>query len=125
MAKVQPDGARDCRHSDDYGLRAEFFARVAGFGIENELPVFVVALPRSGTTLVEQILASHSLVFGAGEIKLASGAMAALGGHGADFIAGLRQLNYQTDGDLAARHLERLRALNPTALRIVDKMPDN
>ena len=46
----------------------QFFARVSGFGLETELPVFVVGLPRSGTTLVEQILASHSRVFGAGEL---------------------------------------------------------
>ena len=43
-----------------------FFERAGGFGLESELPVFVVGLPRSGTTLVEQILASHSQVFGAG-----------------------------------------------------------
>ena len=46
----------------------DFFERVRGFGLESELPVFVVGLPRSGTTLIEQILASHSQVFGAGEI---------------------------------------------------------
>ena len=38
----------------------DFFERVRGFGLESELPVFVVGLPRSGTTLIEQILASHS-----------------------------------------------------------------
>ena len=38
----------------------DFFQRVRGFGLESELPVFVVGLPRSGTTLIEQILASHS-----------------------------------------------------------------
>ena len=58
----------------------DFFERVRGFGLESELPVFVVGLPRSGTTLIEQILASHSQVFGAGEIKLARDTMAALGG---------------------------------------------
>ena len=51
--------------------------------------------------------------------------MAALGGQGADFIEGLRRLDRETAGRLASRHLERLRALNRTALRIVDKMPDN
>src|SRR5262249_51869432 len=47
-----------------------FFERMAGFGVDNERPVFVVGLPRSGTTLTEQVLASHSQVFGAGEIGL-------------------------------------------------------
>ena len=69
----------------------DFFERVRGFGLESELPVFVVGLPRSGTTLIEQILASHSQVFGAGEIKLARDTMAALGGQGADSIEGLRR----------------------------------
>ena len=44
----------------------DFFERVRAFGLDSDLPVFVVGLPRSGTTLVEQILASHSRVFGAG-----------------------------------------------------------
>ncbi len=103
----------------------DFFERVRGFGLESELPVFVVGLPRSGTTLVEQILASHSQVFGAGEIHLAGETVTALGGQGADSIEGLRQLDRETTRRLAAQHLERLRTLNPTALRIVDKMPDN
>ncbi|MGO9112299.1 MAG: sulfotransferase, partial [Thermoguttaceae bacterium] len=103
----------------------DFFQRVRGFGLESELPVFIVGLPRSGTTLIEQILASHPQVFGAGEIKLAGDTMAARGGQSADCIEGLRRLNRQTAGDLASRHLEKLRALNLTALRIVDKMPNN
>ena len=103
----------------------DFFERVHGFGLESELPVFVVGLPRSGTTLIEQILASHSQVFGAGEIQLSRDTMASLGGQVADFIEGVRRLDRQTAHDLASRHLERLRALNGTALRIVDKMPDN
>ena len=70
----------------------DFFARVRGFGLETELPVFVVGLPRSGTTLIEQILASHCQVFAAGEIQLARDTMAALGGQGADSIEGLRRV---------------------------------
>jgi tetratricopeptide (TPR) repeat protein len=103
----------------------DFFQRVRGFGLDTELPVFVVGLPRSGTTLVEQILASHSQVFGAGEIALGRDTMAALGEKGADCIDGLRRLDRPTAIRLASRHLDSLRALHGTALRIVDKMPDN
>ena len=103
----------------------DFFERVRGFGSESEIPVFVVGLPRSGTTLIEQILASHWQVFGAGEIKLVRDTKAALGRQDADFIEGLGQLNRETAGRLASWHLERIRALNRRALRIVDKMPEN
>ena len=44
-------------------------AAKADIGARSELPVFIVGMPRSGTTLVEQILASHPLVHGAGELK--------------------------------------------------------
>ena len=86
-----------------------FFERVRGFGVESELPVFVFGLPRSGTTLIEQILASHSHVFGAGKIALVQDTMVALGGQGPDSIEGLRQLDRATAQRLAFRHLERLR----------------
>jgi tetratricopeptide (TPR) repeat protein len=46
----------------------EFFAASVGGGSRSELPVFIVGMPRSGTTLVEQIAASHSRIFGAGEL---------------------------------------------------------
>ena len=42
--------------------------RLAGHGCQSEAPIFVVGMPRSGTTLVEQILSSHTDVFGAGEM---------------------------------------------------------
>jgi tetratricopeptide (TPR) repeat protein len=56
----------------------EFFDRVRGFGLEPRRPVFIFGLPRSGTTLVEQILASHPQVFGAGELKLVRDALRSL-----------------------------------------------
>ncbi len=45
-----------------------YFRQVAGWGTATDLPVFIIGMPRSGSTLVEQILASHPRVFGAGEL---------------------------------------------------------
>ncbi len=103
----------------------DFFARVRGFGLEAEVPVFVVGLPRSGTTLVEQILASHSEVAGAGEITLVGDTLAALAEPDADFIERLGRLDRPTAQRLASRHLERLCATSRAALRVVDKTPEN
>src|SRR5207244_12471321 len=55
-----------------------FFERVRGFGLETERPIFIVGLPRSGTTLTEQILATHSQVLRAGEPRFARCASPAL-----------------------------------------------
>ena len=52
-----------------YVFSQDFVQRNAGSGDPSEQPVFIVGMPRSGTTLVEQILASHSKVFGAGELN--------------------------------------------------------
>jgi tetratricopeptide (TPR) repeat protein len=103
----------------------DLFGRLRGFGSQSELPVFVVGLPRSGTTLVEQILASHNQVFGAGEIRLVRDTITAISGQATDFAEGPGPLDRQTVDRLASRHVERLRALDPAALRIVDKMPEN
>lgn len=107
-----------------------FFERVRGFGLDSERPVFVVGLPRSGTSLLEQVLASHSRVFGAGEQRLARQDFEILGGGGdgiseARAMDKLQTIDAETVRQLAQGHLDRLAALNGTAERIVDKMPDN
>jgi hypothetical protein len=110
-----------------------FFGRVRHLGAETERPIFIVGLPRSGTTLIEQILARHSQVFGAGELRLAREDFEMLsGGQAATAVAldtqafeHLARLDAATACRLAERHLERLRALNEPALRVADKMPDN
>lgn len=53
-------------------IKAEDFVAAAKQGIDSPKPVFVVGMPRSGTTLLEQVIASHPAAFGAGELKLAS-----------------------------------------------------
>jgi tetratricopeptide (TPR) repeat protein len=95
---------------------------------DSELPVFIIGMPRSGTSLVEQILANHPAVFGAGELR-----------HIERIGKSLKLTPAAEDGDCAQlsdpeqkvldaaaeSHLERLRALGGDALRVTDKMPYN
>jgi Sulfotransferase family len=90
-------------------------------------PVFIVGMPRSGTTLVEQILAAHRDVFGAGERTALSHAFGTLGGSDADPSAPQRiaTLDLEALDRAAERYLAELHAIAPGARRIVDKMPGN
>jgi tetratricopeptide (TPR) repeat protein len=89
-------------------------------GDVSERPVFVVGMLRSGTSLTEQILASHPAVFGAGELPFWQTAFAAyeaaeLAGHqGASLIPGM-----------ARDYTDHLTALSGDARRIIDKLPLN
>jgi tetratricopeptide (TPR) repeat protein len=78
--------------------------------IRSEIPVFIVGMPRSGTTLVEQIAASHPSVFGAGELV------------DIQLIASGRNPLHPS---VARGHLEKLRRLAPNAARVINKTPDN
>jgi tetratricopeptide (TPR) repeat protein len=96
-----------------------FFASIANWGSPSELPVFIVGMPRSGTSLVEQIAATHSQVFGAGELKHI-GTLAAELKPRRD--APMQRANLQR---LAEDHLARLAALGGNTRRVIDKLPDN
>lgn len=108
-----------------------YFRRVAGFGVDSKLPVFIVGMPRSGTTLCEQILASHSQVIGAGELNDISLIVSKLREpsedltENRDFAAYAQSLDLDTVRKTAFRHLRRLESRAPKAARIVDKMPVN
>jgi len=86
----------------------------------SQLPVFIIGMPRSGTSLIEQILASHPQVFGAGELTFWDGAFAAYCEAGPQSDAGARLIPGMGDD-----YLERLTAVSGAALRSVDKMPAN
>jgi tetratricopeptide (TPR) repeat protein len=94
----------------------DFFAHARHWGESSELPVFIVGMPRSGTSLVEQIASSHPDVFGAGELRDID-----------NIAAALRCTEYRPDSiKVAARkQLDRLRVLGGSALRVIDKMPHN
>lgn len=90
-------------------------------------PVFIVGMPRSGTTLIEQILASHPNVFGAGELidlhEVIHGAVGAITGQ--PFTAWAPKLTADDFQHLGEEYLERVWRLNPEAAYITDKMPAN
>ena len=112
------------------GFTPQLFEQVAGGGLDDARPVFVFGLPRSGTTLVEQILASHSRIHGAGELRLTRRSFDAIPEvveHPGPALEGIARLTPAAVRRLAERHLERLDRLaeGRPAERIVDKMPDN
>jgi hypothetical protein len=109
-----------------------FFCRLVGAGLETRLPVFVFGLPRSGTTLVEQILASHPQVYGAGELQLAKQSLSELPAvlqRAAAPLACVPELDLSALRTLAEWHLARLQECDTRgaqrAQRFVNKMPDN
>ncbi len=92
-------------------------------------PVLVVGVTRSGSSLVEQILASHPKVFGAGELSYLSEAAFAANtsewSRGEEFPKVWNHLSVSRANELASSYLSRIGALNSTATYVTDKMPEN
>jgi tetratricopeptide (TPR) repeat protein len=106
----------------------EYFARVHGFGSQSDLPAFIVGMPRSGTTLVEQILASHPDVLGAGELRNMKRLLTGLPSEVAslaDYPECLSRLDRDAADRVAERYLEDLQRLGGDRLRVADKLPMN
>jgi tetratricopeptide (TPR) repeat protein len=114
------------------GFTPQLFERLAGAGDDTRQPVFVFGMPRSGTTLVEQVLASHSRVHGAGELRLAREVFVSIPdllGRPDEMLPCLEALDAEHVRQLSRRHREGLdailQAITPRPDRVVDKMPDN
>jgi len=100
----------------------------AGQGDPSPLPVFVVGMPRSGTTLIEQILASHPQVFGAGEILAMPNAVYGVATSEApqqQFPEAVPGMSVEQIRRIGEDYVNRVRALAPTAGRVVDKALGN
>ena len=96
--------------------------RLAGAGHPSDRPVFIIGMPRSGTTLIEQILASHPLVHGAGELPLVGQLAGRLPRAGEGLAEALTPDQLER---LGAEYAGRLQALAPGAARVIDKLPGN
>lgn len=115
----------------------DFFQQTQGFGNPSTVPIFVVGMPRSGTTLTEQILASHPQVFGVGERNFGIQGFNSLSGvmgqpRGTPIWTVFDQIAQPHIRPIANWHLSRLEELVAKAgleidpdQYVVDKMPDN
>lgn len=105
-----------------------FFAERRGFGLADDRPVFVVGMPRSGTTLTEQIIAAHPAARGFGELQDLPQLSKSLGGglkNPQAFAAAVTALDAGAARALAQRYLAAYRDADPALRRLVDKRPHN
>ncbi|MGN6653468.1 sulfotransferase [Trinickia sp.] len=127
-ASFDYDGEQIGRWMED--LRTIFtperYSRLAGLGQASALPVFVIGMPRSGTTLIEQILSSHPQVAGAGELSALRLSIDEIGRFPDCVVA----LDGEPDAQAKLRqcaqaYLARLAPLAGGRPHVVDKMPGN
>ncbi len=124
---------------------ADRFQHYPRASLEDEMPIFIVGMPRSGTTLAEQIISSHRDVHGAGELTEISALVRSTWGDGEQaseaantpfrivdgdgssngLIPDLQQVTTDQLNGLAERYLEKLRSVAGDASRVTDKMPYN
>ena len=121
------DAQRDFINAIVETFSPEFMARATALAQDDERPVFILGMPRAGTTLVEQIAASHPQVYGAGELTFFPEQLPALlrrAGQTSTYPRGIgRRLNEL--GALAPRYLAVLASRAGQARRVSDKMPYN
>nr|WP_245295146.1 tetratricopeptide repeat-containing sulfotransferase family protein [Pseudaminobacter manganicus] len=104
-----------------------FFEKHRPSDIVDDTPIFVVGMPRSGTTLIEQIIASHPQVYGAGELNILKTAV----GKGfpldmkGGFPAGIRDMPDKAFADAGQDYLDMLHKAFRSQRHVTDKMPGN
>ena len=109
---------------------APFFVARAGVGVPDPDPIFIVGLPRSGSTLIEQILASHLQVEGTQELADIQRLVLGLRGHQSEghhpgYPGVLTELTPEDFRRLGKRYITDTRAYRKDKLFFIDKMPNN
>ena len=103
-----------------------FIKKFAHCGSDSEIPVFIIGMPRTGTTLIEQIIASHPEGEGAGELTEIGRIHSRICPSEKTSTKDLeRNLNKEDLASYANEYLKVLRSTRENASRIVDKLPDN
>lgn len=114
-----------------FGFNNELFKNRPDQGVDSTLPVYVLGMPRSGTTLVEQIISGHSEIFGAGELGLIPQVVEGLNrwerhvGSGRVYPDAVDDLTPKVSAGIANKVLKDLQELAPEAKHVVDKLPHN
>ena len=129
-ALMRYDPARDEAWAERIvrGFDAALLREKRGQGEPSQLPLFILGMPRSGSTLAEQILASHPQVHGAGEIAEAGRMLEDLAGlrpDAADYVAACRAASATELRRIGAASLARLAALGRGKARVTNKTPGN
>jgi tetratricopeptide (TPR) repeat protein len=104
---------------------AELLERCRGGGDASVTPIFILGMPRSGTTLIEQILTSHPRIHGAGELSALSSAANNVPGHAMSYPESCANLDREAIGRLATAYLQRQPALPAGKSLMTDKTPGN
>jgi tetratricopeptide (TPR) repeat protein len=108
----------------------EFFAQRKDFGCPSPDPIFIVGLPRAGSTLLEQILASHSMVEGTRELAEIPRLVHAIHGRNPDestpgYPAALKETSAEQFARYGATYLADTRIYRTSKSFFIDKMPNN
>jgi tetratricopeptide (TPR) repeat protein len=106
----------------------KFFKAREGWGSDSKRPIFIVGMPRSGTTLVETILGAHPQVFAAGEletIKRLSRTMGDIVPEDRGGALNVQQLSWYGAEICAQRYLDVIKRKNATVDHVTDKLPHN
>ena len=112
-------------------FNADLFRERQNLGVENNLPIIIVGMPRSGTTLTEQIISSHPKVIGAGEVVFwgrAPTAMPLRLSTTTDYPECIREMTPEQAKDIATMYettLSQIAGKNTKPQHITDKMPHN
>ncbi|MGV3490298.1 MAG: tetratricopeptide repeat-containing sulfotransferase family protein [Devosia sp.] len=109
-------------------LTPQFFEQRRDFGFADVSPIFIVGMPRSGTTLTEQIASSHSQVVGVGEVPTMNQLAARLGwrkSQPAELIAAISRLTPEQSREIAQAYLDDVVHYGGTGPNIIDKLPHN
>ena len=128
-AKIRPSRGSDQNSRLKSFFAAEYFSNKEEFGNDADAAIFVVGLPRSGSTLVEQILSSHSLVDGTmelSEVISIARELNDLSHQGHDhYPESMADLTADQIQNYAQRYLDYAQPLRQQAPRFVDKQPGN